>query len=532
MLMESQQHLLVMLKEIDAICKKHNIPYYLGGGCLIGAIRNEGFLPWDDDADIHMTRENAMKFLSLKDEFPDNRVILCKETDENAPIVFWRYIDTSRTVYMRSTFYFDAPGGQFVDIFVLDPIKADEETIKYIDRQRQLYNEFTMTQLFIDSIYDEKFVEDYKKLKTRAKKEGVKAIRKEFEDMLETTSDEEGDYYLIRAPMTEYLPLQKKFWGTPKYVKFEDTYLQVPEKVEEWLLFFFGDRWIEVPPVVERGSHVFLMDSVLPYTVYKEEFEKYTDKQEIYDFSAKRKDLIMEHITERNTINSVQWMFFADIEKKKIETRLKEECIDLKYLVEIKDIKTLEDIFSGYYYTQFTRFRFLGLYFDIPDEWLIPATLPLIYRGRYNRVQKIFNLMDSFGEKKYIPEHRNLRELVKDLKTITNDIYVYRNYQNARKTVNKNIKNWSWVITLLRSDIKLMLLEKKEANLIKAKVVEYLRLYPRDGELLKYYADAEFLLGNLADSVTIYRKAKGIINNGIEKTLLKHRLEEIGHATG
>ena len=73
---------------------------------------------------------------------------------------------------------------------------------------------------------------------------------------------------------------------------------------------------------------------------------------------------------------------------------------------------------------------------------------------------------------------------------------------------------------------------RRDINLIKTKVVEYLKLYPRDGELLKYYADAEFLLGNLVDSVKLYRKAKGIINNGIEKTLLKHRLEEIEHAAG
>lgn len=532
MLMESQQHLLVMLKEIDAICKKHNIPYYLGGGCLIGAIRNEGFLPWDDDADIHMTRENALRFLSLKDEFPENRVILSKETDDNVPIVFWRYIDTSRTVYMRSTFYFDSPGGQFVDIFVLDPVKADEETIKQIDRQRQLYNEFTMTQLFIDSLYDDEFVRDYKKLKRRAKKEGVNAVRKEFEELLETTSDEDSNYYLIRAPMTEYLPLQKEFWGTPRYVKFEDTYLQVPEKVEEWLLFFFGDRWIDVPPTASRGSHVFLMDSVLPYTVYKKEFDKYTDKQEIYDFSARRKDLIMDHIVERNDINSAQWLLYSEIEKKKIEKLIKTDNIDLNKLVDSKDILALERIFSDYYFTQFTRFKFYGLYFEIPDEWLIPAMMPLIYRGRYNRVQKIFDLRESAGIDDSAGDISDLKNFVADLRNLTNNIYVYRDYEAARKIVDKYINKWSWVITLLRSDIKLMFYEKKTPDQIKNKAVKYLQLYPKDGELLKYYADSVYLMGNITESKKVYSKAFGIINNGIEKTLIKHRLEEIDYAAG
>ncbi len=60
-----QLHLLETLKEFDAFCREHNIVYYLAYGSLLGAIRHEGFIPWDDDADLWMDRENYTKLEKL-----------------------------------------------------------------------------------------------------------------------------------------------------------------------------------------------------------------------------------------------------------------------------------------------------------------------------------------------------------------------------------------------------------------------------------------------------------------------------------
>ena len=54
-----------LFREIDEICKKHNLRYVMAGGTLIGVLRNEGFIPWDDDVDIYMPKSDWDKFVEI-----------------------------------------------------------------------------------------------------------------------------------------------------------------------------------------------------------------------------------------------------------------------------------------------------------------------------------------------------------------------------------------------------------------------------------------------------------------------------------
>ena len=65
-LLEVQKANLYILKEIERICEKYKLKYMLDAGTLLGAIRHNGFIPWDDDADIAMTRSNFEAFKKIE----------------------------------------------------------------------------------------------------------------------------------------------------------------------------------------------------------------------------------------------------------------------------------------------------------------------------------------------------------------------------------------------------------------------------------------------------------------------------------
>lgn len=89
MLKEHQRALNVLLKEFDRVCRQLNIPYVLFAGTMLGAVRHQGFIPWDDDLDVMMLREDYERFLREADSVLDReRFFLQKEFSQHWPMFF------------------------------------------------------------------------------------------------------------------------------------------------------------------------------------------------------------------------------------------------------------------------------------------------------------------------------------------------------------------------------------------------------------------------------------------------------------
>lgn len=112
-----------MLIEFDRICRKNNITYVLFGGSLLGAVRHQGYIPWDDDADIGMLREDYNRFKEHMTEL-DPAICFFQDHDTD-PEYRWGYGKLRRTgtKYVRiGQEHLKCKTGIFVDIFPMDDI--------------------------------------------------------------------------------------------------------------------------------------------------------------------------------------------------------------------------------------------------------------------------------------------------------------------------------------------------------------------------------------------------------------------------
>lgn len=135
---EYKSIVLDVLVKIDTICRKNGLKYMLMYGTLIGAVRHKGFIPWDDDIDIAMPREDYYKLAEIigKNDFGINFL-----TIDNCPDTIYPYgkICDTRTVVKEKNFKQVSGYGAFVDVFPLDYMPDDQaERIKYCKKCRSL----------------------------------------------------------------------------------------------------------------------------------------------------------------------------------------------------------------------------------------------------------------------------------------------------------------------------------------------------------------------------------------------------------
>ncbi|MCK4743218.1 MAG: LicD family protein [Sulfuriflexus sp.] len=149
-LRKAQLIMLDMLIEFDAICKKHQLQYWLDSGTLLGAVRHQGFIPWDDDIDLSMPVEDYYEFLKIaKSELSSEIFLQTTQTDQDfkfdytklrsnkANIVEFHEKDKSITYHQ----------GVFVDIFPMLSIENTEENKKYYDSTLEEIRNLSSTSL-------------------------------------------------------------------------------------------------------------------------------------------------------------------------------------------------------------------------------------------------------------------------------------------------------------------------------------------------------------------------------------------------
>lgn len=251
---EYKELLIQMLKDFHVFCKDNNIKYYAGYGTLLGAVRHQGFIPWDDDLDVVMLRADYNKFLILARKWQSIYRVKSFEDDDKYPYNFAKIYDT-RTV-LTENLWNKYEMGVYIDIFPIDAWPQDDEIIRKI-RSIQKYVKIKAYRIgSIQGIKKNialcglKPIFSFLKLNNLICK--IECIVNECSKIDGYVGNVAANNYGIKEKM------ERNWFEGQILLPFENTYISAPKKYDNILHQLYGDYMTPPPEDDQKTHHTYL----------------------------------------------------------------------------------------------------------------------------------------------------------------------------------------------------------------------------------------------------------------------------------
>ena len=251
-----------IVKEVVKICDEHNLKYYMLGGTMLGAIRHKGFIPWDDDIDLGMPRDDYEKFLEIAPNvLPENMKVVNYRNTPEYQYYITRVLDTNTKVVEERIGNDNKYTNASIDIFPIDGTPNNKLARKIyffrvlshralmslcykdsIDRKRKRSGIEKAFLWIMEHLPIEKMTTPYKQ-----KCKIDKLLRKQDVNKSKYIGNIMGAYRT-----REIVP--KEFYGEGTMYPFEDIMLRGMDMYDEYLTYTYGN-YMELPPEEGRKTH-------------------------------------------------------------------------------------------------------------------------------------------------------------------------------------------------------------------------------------------------------------------------------------
>ena len=245
--------LLVLFHEF---CEKNNLRYILAGGTMLGAVRHHDFIPWDDDVDVQMPREDYERFLKLaKDGIGENTGLISRDTMKIPYIAFSKIIDTRTVLYEDISI--ENREGIYIDVFPTDGLPDDDAEIekhfRKIQRMKKVLRIRTLKikrgKSFLGFLAKIVLVPPIRLFVS------PKKIVSKIDEFAKSYSFEKCERVAFQVCGFGIREVTRK----DKYlerikVKYRDAELYVPSNYDEYLTSLYGD-YMTPPPIKRQVTH-------------------------------------------------------------------------------------------------------------------------------------------------------------------------------------------------------------------------------------------------------------------------------------
>lgn len=242
-----------ILKELDRICKKNNIRYYLGQGTLLGAAKYKGFIPWDDDIDILIPYDELNKLMKVfGQDANENLIITNYKIEKHFPLTWAKIRDI--TTLSRPKRYKNIPinWGICIDLFPIYPLSnfrvlRELEILNYKIANKMIMAEFT------------KYEDNHGMIVRLLEKLPIciRHLYLEFAVKLLTLHKNTSQYVLLPCKGIKIVKRNLLF-GKEMFLQFEDAMHPVPADFHTYLTLNYGDYMAPLPEKEQKGHELIM----------------------------------------------------------------------------------------------------------------------------------------------------------------------------------------------------------------------------------------------------------------------------------